>query len=149
MIRDRRWDRRFLDLARLTASWSKDPSTKVGAVITDAENRVVSGGYNGFPRGVIDDPRRLADRDLRLKMTIHAEANAIMYARRDLRGLTLYSTFTPCAACAGLIIQAGIRRVIAPIPPKDFAERWARDLDAALIMFNEAGVNLELVEERP
>lgn len=136
------WDRRFLQTARLVSQSSKDPSTKVGAVISDYNNRLISAGYNGFPRGVFDDPERLADRDIRLKMTMHAEKNAILFAQRDLSNCTLYSTFIPCASCAAMIIQSGITRVVTFDPPEDFAKRWADDIRIARMMMAEAVVML-------
>jgi len=75
-----KWDSRFMDLARLVASWSKDPSTQVGAVIVDQDKRIVSTGFNGFPRCVNDSP---VDREVKLLRTIHAEENALLFARRD------------------------------------------------------------------
>jgi dCMP deaminase len=107
------WDNRFLELSKLVATWSKDPSTQVGAVIVDENNQVVSMGYNGFPRGVKDD-YRLEDRETKYKLIVHAEENAIVHARRSLEGCTIYTApFMPCSKCAGLIIQSGIRRVVS------------------------------------
>ena len=138
-----KWDRRFLDMARLVAGWSKDPSTKVGAVIADPHNRVVSVGYNGFPRGVPDDEAQLADRDMRLSLTLHAERNAILFARRDLTGCTLYCTHHPCASCAAEIIQAGIGRVVWLPQEGGFATRWALDFPRARMAFRGADVQFE------
>ena len=75
-----KWDLRFLKLAHHVGQWSKDPSTKVGAVIVDAQRRVLGIGYNGFPRGVDDSPGRYHDRPTKLDMVVHAETNAIMNA---------------------------------------------------------------------
>lgn len=119
---------------------SKDPSTRVGAAIFRPDGTLASKGYNGFPRGVGDDPARLADRPTRYLMTVHAEANAIVTAREPLHGHTIFSTFFPCAACAGLIIQSGISCVVAPEPAKELRERWAASIEAAETMFREAGV---------
>ena len=69
------WDLRFLDMSQLISSWSKDPSTQVGAVIVDSNNRVVSVGYNGFPQGISDD-YRLDNRETKYKMILPAECNA-------------------------------------------------------------------------
>lgn len=138
-----KWDRRFLSLAETIAQWSKDPSTKVGAVITD-EKKVVSLGYNGFPAGVIDCESRLQDRELKLRMTVHAEANAILTSKVDLVGTTIYCSKPPCASCCGLIIQAGIERVVyTPSPDLNFNLRWEKEMVAAREMFDEAGVDIE------
>lgn len=148
--RERRlkWDRRFLDLARLVASWSKDPSTQTGAVIVDENQRVVSVGYNGFPRGVSDDTARYADRDTKLKCVVHCEVNAVLFARRDLTGCTLYTwPFMSCSNCAGVVIQSGIRRCVAPPLPEHLKERWAQSVGLAETMFSEAGVKLDIVPE--
>lgn len=133
------WDARFLELARLVASWSKDPSTKVGAVIVGNDKRIISTGFNGFPRGVDDSP---TDREVKLMRTIHAEDNALSFARRDVTGMTIYVTRPPCARCAAKIIQSGITRVVSPLPPVDFTERWGAEMAQARLMFNEAGVTV-------
>ena len=110
----RDWDTRFLDLAEHISKWSKDPSTKVGAVIVDSQRRIVSTGYNGFSVGVMDSYDRLTDRDTKYEMIIHAEANAILFAHQRMNDMTLYTTpFQPCSRCASLIIQSGISRVIS------------------------------------
>lgn len=141
------WDHYFLRLARLTATASKDPSTRVGAVIVDPERRVVSTGYNGAARGVRDDPERLADRDTRLRITIHAEVNAILFARRDLADCVLYTfPFAPCSPCAAVVVQTGICRVVAPPTPPPLAARWGADLALAAEQFRDAGVTLDLID---
>lgn len=138
-----KWDYRFLDMARLVASWSKDPSTKVGAVIVDDKNRIVSLGYNGPPRGVEDDPS--IDRDKKLKRTIHAETNAVLFARDSLSGTSLYVTHHPCGPCAAIIAQAGIRRVFIPGTGPKLSEAWEDHMREALWIFDQAGVELQEV----
>lgn len=136
-----KWDCRMLGIASLVATWSKDPSTGVGAVIVDEKNRVVSMGFNGFPRSVRDDDQILNNRDEKLRRTIHAEANAILFAGRSVEGCTIYVTHPPCAKCAATIIQAGIRRVVSRPPWNSFTERWADDIRSAAEMFAEADVS--------
>lgn len=113
-----KWDERFLTLAAHVATWSKDPSTKVGAAIVGPVHREVrSMGYNGLPRGVADTDRRLADRELKYDLVVHAEENAILNLSLyggSADGCTLYTTHPPCVRCATAIIQAGIRRVAWP-----------------------------------
>ncbi len=136
-----KWDDRFLELAAFVAAWSKDPSTKVGAVITHSRNRrVVSLGFNGFPAGVEDTQSRLNNRAVKYEMIAHAEQNALMFAGHLAEGCTLYVTpLPPCARCAVSIIQAGIVRVVSPTP--DFEhERWGEQCRIAGEMFTEAGV---------
>ena len=135
-----KWIERFLSMAELVASWSKDPSTKVGAVIVDDKQRVVSVGFNGFPRGVQD--RVDVSRDTKLARTIHAEPNAILFANRSLAGCTLLVTRPPCSNCAALIIQSGITRVAYNRPDDAFMERWGASVAESTQMFKEAGVEL-------
>ncbi|KAB2918504.1 MAG: CMP deaminase [Hyphomicrobiaceae bacterium] len=141
-----KWDERFMGLARNVAAWSKDPSTKVGSIIVRPDRTVASQGYNGFPRGVLDLPALLHDRPARLLRTVHAEANAIVAAAEKLHGCTLYVwPFPPCATCAGLIIQAGISRVVTCEPEATLAERWEASLEASKTLFREAGVAFEML----
>ena len=108
-----KWDRRFLELADHIASWSRDPSTKVGACIIDSKRHVVSVGYNGFPRGVLDFDERYENRETKLMFVAHAERNALDNAHSDVSGCTLYTTLFPCNECAKSIIQRGIKRIVA------------------------------------
>jgi len=133
-----KWIERFINLAAHVATWSKDPSSQVGAVIIRPDRSVASVGFNGLPRAVSDDPARLADRDQKLLYTVHAELNAILAAREPLHGYSIVVyPFQPCAACAAAIIQAGISEVICPEVPD--ASRWADSFHAARTMFREAG----------
>lgn len=133
-----KWDQRFLDLAAVVATWSKDQSTQVGSVIVDSRNRIVSLGFNGFPHGLDDTP---VERDEKLRRTLHAEVNSILHARGNTEGCRIYVTHPPCARCAALIIQAGITQVITPPSTSThFEVRWADDIASAQQMFLEAGV---------
>jgi dCMP deaminase len=133
------WDQRFLKMAGLVASWSKDPSTQVGAVIVDVERRVLSLGYNGFPKGISDD-KRLDNRETKYKMVVHAECNALLFASKSLVGCTMYTyPFMPCSSCAGMIIQSGITRVVSR---KTFKHRWEDNFEVSRDMFKEANVKL-------
>lgn len=141
----RKWDQRFIDLAKLVGSWSKDPSTQVGAVIVDKNNRIASVGYNGFPKNVTDSPSRLLDREHKYDIMVHAEANALMFANRSLEGCTLYTwPFQPCSKCAGLIIQSGITRVVSVVHSEG---RWKKNFSVARQLFMESNVTLELYNE--
>jgi len=143
----RDWDTRFLDLSEHISKWSKDPSTKVGAVIVDSQRRIVSTGYNGFPVGVMDSYDRLTNRDNKYEMIIHAEANAILFAHQRMNGMTLYTTpFQPCSRCASLIIQSGISRVIS-YEIEESKNSWADSFKLAKELFEEAGVELLLLEK--
>lgn len=139
------WNYRFMDMAHLVATWSKDPSSKVGAVIVDANRRIISTGYNGLAIGVEDSIERLTNRDVKYKIILHAEENAIMFAKRDLSGCSLYvTTLPPCAHCASLIIQSGIKTVYAC--KSDIPERWKESYDLTTAMFNESGVKLVFLD---
>lgn len=132
-----KWDYRFLDLAEFISSWSKDPSTKVGAVIVDKNNRIVSVGYNGFPKH-IEDNERLKERDIKYNIIVHGEINAILFANKSVEGCTLYTyPFMPCPRCAGLIIQSGIKRVVSFINKID---RWEKDFELSRELFHESDV---------
>lgn len=136
-----KWDLRFLELARFVSTWSKDPSTQVGAVIVDKENRVVSLGYNGLPKGINDTQERLNNRDLKLKLIVHAELNAIQFARQNLDGCTLYThPFMPCSVCAGQVIQSGISRVVSLLESN--YSKWADSIALSKQIFKEAGVEV-------
>jgi dCMP deaminase len=138
------WDRWFIGLAKYIATASKDPSTKVGAVITDRQNRVISTGYNGFPRGVKDSPDRLNDRDTKYSMVVHGEINALLFATQPLDGTTLYIwPFLSCSRCTSMIINAGIKRVVAPLSTNP---RWADSIALSVRLYHEAGVSAVLLE---
>ena len=137
-----KWDARFLKLAEHVSTWSKDPSTKVGAVIVDTDQRVISMGYNGFPAKIEDLPEHYNDRDTKLKKVVHAEANAIIFSQRNLKNCTIYLwPFMPCSNCAGQIIQSGISRVVAPINANP---KWQDSFNLTQAMFEEAGIELDL-----
>ena len=139
-----KWDARFLDLAERIAKWSRDPSTQVGAVIVRPNRTIVSVGYNGLPRGVSDNDERLADRETRLAMTVHAETNALLTAERPVTGCTLYVTpFQPCSNCAAAIVQSGVSRVVSW---RGYPERWAASFQTSRILFAEAGVEVALFD---
>ena len=140
-----KWQKRFFDMAYLVSSWSKDPSSQIGAVIVDSQNRVISTGFNGLPVGVKDTNERLGDRATKYKMILHAEENAIMFAKQNLNGCSIYVTkMPPCAHCAALIIQSGIKNVY--VPDVEIPERWRESTEMTRQMFKEAGVNLEFVK---
>lgn len=137
------WDDRFIGLAEYVSSWSKDPSSKVGACIIGDRRRVVSLGFNGFPRGIKDDVERLNDRAVKYRLVSHAERNALDNAETSVVGATIYVTRHPCSECAKSIVQRGIVRVVYQ-PHADFDARWAEDLAWAKEILAEGGVSLEV-----
>jgi dCMP deaminase len=114
-----KWDIRFLKLAEHISTWSKDPSTKVGAVIA-LGNIVISHGYNGFPKNVTDSEKHLNNRDEKYPRVIHAELNAVLNAKRDVSGHSMYCLEYPCPSCAAIIIQSGITRIVVYDPAREF-----------------------------
>ena len=142
-----KWDHRFMQMARLVSTFSKDPSTGVGCVIVDDRQRIVSTGFNGLPRSVIDSPERLNNRELRLSLTLHAEQNAVLFAERPILGTTCYVwPLPPCSRCAALLIQAGVSRVVAPEPGSQLAERWGESIELAVMALREAGVQVDILD---
>ena len=138
------WNDYFLDLADAVSRRSRDPNTQVGAVIADVHNHVISTGYNGPPPGLNDralDWSRGADsRSGKYRWVLHAEVNAIVHARCDLRGYAIYVTGHPCHSCAKVIAAAGLARVVyraSPIASVDAEER-----DAAAEVLALAGIPL-------
>lgn len=100
----------FLDIAKTVSKRSKDPSTKVGAVLVDSNDRIISTGYNGFVAGC-DESHMSFERPLKYHLTIHAEQNAILFARESLIGAKTFVTHGPCQDCLKLMLQAGIREI--------------------------------------
>lgn len=142
---NQQWDDRFLDLAKLISTWSKDPSTRCGAVIANGKH-IVSLGYNGFPKGVDDHPSIYADRERKYKRVIHAEQNAILHAKQDITGFTCYVwPLPPCCNCAALIIQTGIKRIVSFHPSDEHIQRWGEGFAEARNMYDDAGVDLILL----
>lgn len=142
----KKWDLRMLALCQHVAGWSKDPSTKVGSVLAKG-NMVVGLGFNGPARGVKDKRSRLMNREVRLALTEHSEANTLAMAGDRARGATLYTwPLGPCSHCASLAIQAGVRRVVSPTPNPDLTARWGASLRLARAMLREAGVKVEVMD---
>ena len=112
------WDEYFMGIALLSSMRSKDPNTQVGACIVSAENKIVSVGYNGFPRGCDDDAfpwERSADsvNETKYPFVCHAELNAILNAAgQNLKNTRIYVALFPCNECAKAIIQSGICEVV-------------------------------------
>lgn len=144
-----KWDRFYLGLADYVATASKDPSTQVGAVIVRPNNTIASVGYNGFPRGMSDDPALYADRPTKYSRIVHAEMNAILNAQGPVDDCTLYCTFTPCDRCAVFVVQAGITRVVSPAPTPEQLERWGTSLANTHSIFAEAGIAMTELKAQP
>jgi len=147
-----KWDQRFCELAKFVSEWSKDPNAKVGAVVFSKRGGDISIGYNGFPMGVEDSAERLEDPDIKLELIVHAEQNALIAAGSRTAGSTLYVWGKPvCARCAGSIIQAGVKRVVALSPESvEQGSKWRASGIYAHQMFVEAGIEVDfyVVEEK-
>jgi dCMP deaminase len=100
----------FINIAKEISKKSKDPSTKVGSVIVDAENRIISTGYNGFV-SKNDESFMTFERPMKYHLTIHAEMNALLFAKQNLNGKIIYITHSPCPDCLKHILQCGIREI--------------------------------------
>lgn len=147
-LKKRLWDKRYLKIAEEISKWSKDPSTKVGAVIVGDKQQILSQGYNGFPRDFKDSLERLENRETKYKYTIHAEANAIynaLYNGTSVVDSTIYVHGLPvCIECAKAIIQSGIKRVVYDSLPK---ENWKQSNEDALNLFKEANIEVKYIKE--
>ena len=144
-----KWDDRFLSVAAIVASWSKDPSTKAGCVLVRPDKSIASLGYNGFPMGCSDSTEKYEDRETKYARVIHAEMNALMFCRDPipLVGFTLYTTAPSCPRCAAHMIQAGIRRFVWWDVDNETYKRW--DLDRTYRILGEVGAAWNVKEPRP
>lgn len=151
------WINMFFEMCEVVSKKSKDPSTKVGCVITGSNNSVISTGFNGFPIGVEDSLIDLSNDEInkskryerpeKYSWTAHAEENAIAFAARNgvsTNGATLYvNRMMPCTRCTRLIIQSGIKKIVVLIDvPEETLERWKEDNNIAEQMLKEAGVQM-------
>lgn len=140
-----KWAGRLLKMAHDVASWSKDESTKVGAVITTYEGKPVSWGFNGMPMGIDDTVAERHERPYKYKWFCHAERNAMDLAyKADLSDCVMFVTFSPCTNCAQSIIQRGIRTLVVDerFTADKMPERWQEDMLVATEMLEEAGVKI-------
>ncbi len=144
-----KWDERYLSLAKEISTWSKDPSTQVGAVTVGRKKEVLSQGFNGFPRGIHDTDERYNNRKSKYKFVVHAEMNAIYnatYSGTSLDGATLYVYGLPiCSECAKGIIQVGIKKVV--IEKSKELDNWNQSVGLSQEMFIEAGVELVIKDQ--
>lgn len=149
-----KWDSRYMELAKYVSQWSKDPSTKVGAVLVNFDLHQEFVGFNGFARGVDDSEARYNERETKYQFVVHAEVNAILKAGPAARGASLYvwpSFAIPniCNECAKVAVQAGIKELIgyAPDTNNPRTSRWGSSIAIAKLMFDEAGIGYRVVDE--
>jgi len=143
------WQQRYLDLAKQVSTWSKDPSRKIGAVAVGSKGQILSQGFNGFPRGILDSADRYSDRPTKYKLVVHAEMNVIYNATFNgvsLDGASLYVYGLPvCSECAKGIIQVGIKKVF--IYTDDAVPAiWTEAFELTRDMFKEAGIYCEWIQ---
>jgi dCMP deaminase len=136
-----KWDKRFMELAKLVSSWSKDPSTQTGAVIVRPDRTILAVGYNGFPKGMSDEPHLYANRELKYSRIVHCEMNAVLNSKQSVEGCTLYTyPFASCDRCAVHMIQAGIKLAVFPKLPKKLEARWKESVAKTKYYFDDAKV---------
>lgn len=151
MMINSNWDNRFMRLAREISTWSKDPSTKIGAVIVNNDRRILATGYNGFPRGIDDSEERLNDREQKYPLIVHGEMNALMnalYSGVSVKDATMYVWGLPvCSECTKNVIQSGIKRVVITYPeyaPEKWQIQWN---EKSKLMYDEAGVSISYMNQ--
>lgn len=136
------WHKRYMDMAKLVASWSKDPSSQVGAVIVNDKKIVVGMGYNGFARGVGDHDFMYKDRSIKYEVVIHAEINAILNATGSVENCIIYTTHPPCSRCTAVLIQSGLRGCMYDLQSDEFMERFAESLKLSNLQARDAGFSI-------
>jgi dCMP deaminase len=145
-----KWDNRFMEMAQVISTWSKDPSSQIGAVVVNDERRILATGYNGFPKGIADTEERLNNKEEKYSRIIHAEMNALMnalYSGVSLKDSTLYVYGLPvCSSCAKCVIQAGVKRVVIPTIKTNKANWQAVWEQESAPMFAESGVQITILE---
>jgi dCMP deaminase len=143
LLQGKAWGNKYIHLAKEISTWSKDPSTKVGAIVVGCDGQILSQGFNGFPRGINDSEDRLNNRERKYELVVHAEMNAIYNASLNgvsLKDSTLYVYGLPiCNECAKGIIQVGIKKVVA-MRPKVYNTKWDKSNKNAEAIFREAEV---------
>ena len=145
--KEEKWHVRFLRLAKEVSTWSVDPSTKVGCVLVK-NKRVISTGYNGFPKNISDNFDRLMDRERKYEITVHAEVNAVTTAALhgvSTEGSAAYVSFSPCSRCAAVLINAGITAVYV-IGGDTIPDRWLSNFITASNLLAEAGVHYQVID---
>ena len=110
--KQREWDEYFMKIAETVALKSKDPSSKMGCCVVDQNKRVVSLGYNGMIQGADESKMTLSERPMKYYFAIHSEMNAILFAKQDLHGCTIYNRVATCENCLKYCLQAGITRFV-------------------------------------
>ena len=150
LILSNKWDKRYMQLAEVVSTWSKDPSTKIGTVAIGSKGQVLAQGYNGFPRGIDDSDDRLNNREEKYKYVVHAEMNLIYNATLNgisLDGSTIYIHGLPaCSECAKGLIQVGIKRIVMNKESIENAgDHWQESFELTLQLLNESGIHWKTI----
>jgi len=144
-----KWDNRYLNLAREVSTWSKDPSTQVGAVAIGEKGQVLAQGYNGFPRGVNDSLERYNDKEVKYRYVVHAEMNCIYNATftgASLNNATMYVWGLPvCNECAKGLAQVGVKRVVSPKTVADVPDKWKISAINTVDLLKEVGIIYDFI----
>lgn len=134
-----KWDKFYLELCMKYSEMSKDPSTKVGSCIVRPDRTLASCGYNGFCRQMKDNPERYCDRNFKIQAIIHGEINALIHAREQVKGYTVYTTpGLSCPRCTVQLLEAGIDRFVSFKAYGSFGERWGKDIELSKSFMEEA-----------
>ena len=141
-----KWDNRWLEIAQLISTWSKDPSTQIAAIAVK-DKRLIATGYNGFPRNIKDLNDRWSNKEEKYKYVVHAEMNCIYnanYHNQSLKGSTMYVVGLPvCHECAKGIVQVGVTRVVTHYDKLPL--KWSKSNSITEKIFKEAGVKYDKV----
>lgn len=149
--REEKWKRYFIGIAEAVKVKSKDPSTKIGAVIVGEDKEIVSTGYNSFPRGLLDNISERFERPEKYFWFEHAERNAIYNAARigtSVKGCTIVLTCgLPCVDCARGIINSGISTIVCKRGKNKShglkGDHWEENISKSEVMLDEAGIVVE------
>jgi len=145
------WDSWFMEHTYLAARKSRDPKTKIGAVLVK-DKKIISTGFNGFPIGVEDLDERYQDRITKHDFVAHAESNCILTAARfgiSTCGSTLYTQGIACNECCKAVIQGGVKELVVhkQWPNLVHNENWVKSINISKIMFKEAGVEIRILDK--
>ena len=146
------WDELFMRKVYEIASKSKDPRSKIGAVLVK-DNHAILEGYNGFPKGVTDSKERYNDKETKYKYVVHAEANSVLIAAKfgiATDGCILYTQGIPCENCTKCIIQGGIKEIVIhqQWPNLYSSKMWTESIEISKIMLSESNISVKTLNKK-
>lgn len=146
-----KWDERFLEVARVISSWSKDPSTKVGAIAVNVERKIIAQGYNGFPAGCNDSESFYNNREAKYARIIHAETNVICNACNSRVGLHCATIYIygmyPCPECIKYLSQVEVARIVFQLGETQNLEKWKVDFETSKLLMRELHIGYSHYKE--